>query len=81
MAVKTGAEKVLDELRKTLIKANRQARAKQTISHDRMVSMSKLTNAYVKLLCATGQGAEEPEDPFETGERGYYESLCQRTKE
>ncbi len=77
MAAKTGAEKVLDELRKTLLKANRQARAKKTISRDRMVSMSKLANAYTKLLAATTPAVEKEKerDPMEFGDPTYHDAL------
>jgi len=75
MSKKTGAEKVLDELRKTLVQANKQARAKKTISHDRMVSMSKLTNAYVKLFNATTPVVKEEVDPFETGDPDFHSRL------
>ena len=71
---KTGSEKVLDELRKTLIKANRQARAKETVSRDRMVALSKLANAYTKMVAATVP-KESERDPNEWGDPTFYSSL------
>ncbi len=76
---KTDSEKVLDEIRKTLIQANRQSRKKQVVSHDRMVSLSKLANAYTKLLIATsgGKEAKPARDPLEYGSPSFYDELSE----
>lgn len=76
--VKSDPEKVLDELRKTLVLSTRQTRKAKTVSSDKLKNLSRLANSYVKLLALTGTKEPEPErDSCENGQAGFYESLLQ----
>jgi hypothetical protein len=74
--VKTDPQKVLDEIRKTLILSTRQTRKAKTISSDKLKNISRLANSYVKLLALTGTKESKPErDPMEHGQADFYESI------
>jgi len=73
---KTDQEKVLDEIRKTLILSTRQTRKAKTVSSDKLKNLSRLANSYAKILKLTGVKEPEPgRDPLEFGQADFYESL------
>jgi len=71
---KTDAEKVLDEIRKTLVLSTRQTRRSKTVSSDKLKNLSRLANSYAKLLSLTKESKAE-RDPLMDGDPGFYESL------
>ena len=73
---KSDPEKVLDELRKTLILSTRQTRKAKTVSSDKLKNLSRLANSYAKILKLTGTKEMKPQgDPMETGMPGFYDEI------
>lgn len=73
---KTDPEKVLDEIRKTLVLSTRQTRKAKTVSSDKLKNLSRLANSYAKILKLTGLKKPKPErDPMQDGQEDFYESI------
>lgn len=73
---KTDPEKVLDEIRKTLVLSTRQTRKAKTVSSDKLKNLSRLANSYAKILKLTGAKERKPEaDPMENGMPDFYDSI------
>ena len=73
---KTDPEKVLDEIRKTLVLSTRQTRKSKTVSSDKLKNLSRLANSYAKILKLTGAKERKLEgDPMETGMPGFYDEI------
>ena len=70
-------QKILRELKRTVILASRQARAGNTISGDKLKTLSCLVNSYGRLLQIDGELEQSDEDMLRDGQPSFYESLNQ----
>lgn len=71
---KSDPEKILAELRKTLIKASREARSGK-MTNDRLKNISRVANSYTKLMVASGHGPGKEIDLLQNGDSDFTESL------
>jgi hypothetical protein len=78
MDVQKDVESILTELKRTIIKASKQARSSEKVmTNDRLKNIARISNAYSKIL-SVSCGAKElnpPRDPYEHGDAQFYESL------